>query len=151
MKSNNPILLVEDNPDDEALTLRALKKNHIMNEVVVARDGAEALDYIFATGKYAGRDLGIMPQVVLLDLNLPRIGGLEVLRRIRQDERTRLLSVVVLTSSKEDEDLIRSYSVGANSYVRKPVDFTQFTEAVKTLGLYWLLLNETAPLQRKAQ
>jgi two-component system response regulator len=148
MKSNNPILLVEDNQDDENLTLRALKKNHIMNEVVVARDGDEAIAYLFGTGAHAGRDLGTMPQVVLLDLNLPRVGGLDVLRRIRQDERTKFLAVVVLTSSKEDEDLIRSYSLGANGYVRKPVDFAQFTEAVKTLGLYWLLLNETPPRQR---
>lgn len=144
----NAILLVEDNPDDEALTLRALKKNHILNEVVIARDGVEALDYLFGTGAHTGRDLSVLPQVVLLDLNLPRLGGLDVLRRIREDERTKLLSVVVLTSSKEDEDLLRSYSLGANSYVRKPVDFSQFTEAVKTLGLYWLLLNETAPARR---
>jgi two-component system response regulator len=149
MKSNNPILLVEDNHDDEALTLRAFKKNHIMNEVMVAHDGVEALDYLFGTGAHAGRDLSIMPQVVLLDLNLPRVGGLDVLRRIRQDERTKFLAVVVLTSSKEDEDLIRSYSLGANGYVRKPVDFAQFTEAVKTLGLFWLLLNETPPQHRQ--
>jgi len=147
MKSN-PILLVEDNPDDEALTLRALKKNHIVNEVVVAHDGVEALDYLFGTGAHAGRNLAEMPQVVLLDLNLPRIGGLEVLKRVREDERTKFLAVVVLTSSKEDEDLLKSYSLGANSYVRKPVDFAQFTEAVKTLGLFWLLLNETPPLRR---
>lgn len=152
MKSSMPpILLVEDNPDDEALTLRALKKNNIANEVVVARDGAEALDYLFGTGQYAGRDMSVMPHVVLLDLNLPRVGGLDVLRKIRTEERTRLLAVVVLTSSKEDEDLIRSYSLGANSYVRKPVDFAQFSEAVKTLGLYWLLLNETAPPQRPSR
>jgi CheY-like chemotaxis protein len=144
----NAILLVEDNPDDEALTLRALKKNHIVNDVVVARDGVEALEYLFGTGAHAGRDLGEMPQVVLLDLNLPRIGGLEVLKRIREDERTKFLAVVVLTSSKEDEDLLKSYSLGANSYVRKPVDFAQFTEAVKTLGLFWLLLNETPPQRR---
>jgi CheY-like chemotaxis protein len=137
------ILLVEDNPDDEALTLRALKKNHILNEVVIARDGVEAIDYLFGTGAHAGRDLGRMPQVTLLDLNLPRIGGLEVLRRIREDDRTKFLAVVVLTSSKEEEDLVRSYSLGANGYVRKPVDFTQFIDAVKTLGLFWLLLNET--------
>ncbi|HEY1692849.1 MAG TPA: response regulator [Polyangiaceae bacterium] len=137
------ILLVEDNPDDEALTMRALKKNHILNEVVIARDGVEALDYLFGTGAHAGRDLGRMPQVILLDLNLPRIGGLDVLRRIREDERTKLLAVVVLTSSKEEEDLVRSYALGANGYVRKPVDFNQFIDAVKTLGLFWLLLNET--------
>ncbi len=144
----NPILLVEDNQDDEALTLRALKKNNIVNDVVVARDGVEALDYLFGTGAHSGRDLGVMPQLVLLDLNLPRIGGLDVLRRLRADERTKLLAVVVLTSSKEDEDLIRSYSLGANSYVRKPVDFAQFSEAVKMLGLYWLLLNEAPPVRR---
>jgi two-component system, response regulator len=144
----NPILLVEDNEDDQALTLRALKKNRILNEVVVAHDGVEAIDYLFGTGAYAGRDLGVMPQLVLLDLNLPRIGGLDVLKRIREDARTRFLAVVVLTSSKEDEDLIRSYSLGANSYVRKPVDFAQFTDAVKTLGLFWLLLNETPPQPR---
>ena len=144
----NAILLVEDNPDDEALTLRALKKNHIVNDVVVARDGVEALEYLFGTGAHAGRDLAEMPQVVLLDLNLPRIGGLEVLKRVREDERTKFLAVVVLTSSKEDEDLLKSYSLGANSYVRKPVDFAQFTEAVKTLGLFWLLLNETPPQRR---
>lgn len=149
MKNTNPILLVEDNHDDEALTLRAFKKNHIMNEVMVAHDGVEALDYLFGTGAHGGRDLSIMPQVVLLDLNLPRVGGLDVLRRIRNDERTKFLAVVVLTSSKEDEDLIRSYSLGANGYVRKPVDFAQFTEAVKTLGLFWLLLNETPPQQRQ--
>lgn len=143
------ILLVEDNPDDEMLTLRALKKNNIMNEVIVARDGAEALDYVFATGAHAGRDSSVLPQIVLLDLNLPRVGGLEVLRRIRGSEATRFLPVVVLTSSKEDEDLISSYSLGANSYVRKPVDFVQFSEAVKTLGLFWLLLNENAPARAR--
>jgi CheY-like chemotaxis protein len=120
-----------------------------MNDVVVARDGAEALDYLFGTGAHAGRDLDIMPQVVLLDLNLPRVGGLDVLRRIRGDARTKFLAVVVLTSSKEDEDLIGSYSLGANSYVRKPVDFAQFAEAIKTLGLYWLIMNETPPRQRE--
>jgi len=146
--TDSPILLVEDNADDELLTLRALKKNRILNEVVVARDGVEALEYLFATGPHAGRDLAVQPQVVLLDLNLPRVGGLEVLRRIRDDERTKLLAVVVLTSSKEEEDVLRSYSVGANSYVRKPVEFDKFSEAVKMLGLYWLLLNESAPHRR---
>src|SRR5215467_331976 len=145
MMTQNPILLVEDNPDDEALTLRALKKNRIANEVVVAHDGVAALDYLFGTGAHAGRDTRVQPQVVLLDLNLPRIDGLEVLKRIRADERTRFLAVVVLTSSKEDEDVIKSYLNGANAYVRKPVEFSQFTEAVKTLGLFWLLLNESAP------
>jgi two-component system response regulator len=144
---NGVILLVEDNQDDEILTLRALKKNRIANEVVVARDGVEALDLLLGTGTHAG-DTPISPQVVLLDLKLPRIDGLEVLSRLRADERTRLLPVVVLTSSKEDDDLVKSYSKGANAYVRKPVDFDQFTEAVKTLGLFWLLLNEPAPVQR---
>lgn len=142
---NKVILLVEDNPDDEALTLRALKKNNIGNVVVVARDGVEALDFLFGTGSYAGRDLSIMPQVTLLDLKLPKIDGLEVLRRIREDERTRLLPVVILTSSKEEQDLINGYRLGANSYIRKPVDFLQFTEAVRQLGLYWLVLNEMPP------
>ena len=142
------ILLVEDNSDDELLTLRALKKNHIANEVVVARDGVEALDFLFATGEHAGRDASVQPQLVLLDLNLPRINGLEVLKRIRADERTRFLAVVVLTSSKEDEDVMRSYTNGANAYVRKPVEFERFTEAVRTLGLFWLLLNESVPSMR---
>jgi two-component system response regulator len=144
--TQKPILLVEDNKDDEMLTLRAFRKNHILNEVVVARDGVEALDYLFGTGAHEGRDVSVMPQVILLDLNLPRISGFEVLRRLRQDERTKLLSVVVLTSSKEDEDIVRSYSLGASSYVRKPVDFAEFTEAIKTLGLFWLLLHEPAPV-----
>jgi two-component system response regulator len=139
------ILLVEDNPDDEALTLRALKKNNIANEVVVARDGVEALDYLFATGAHAGRDMRVVPQVILLDLKLPKVDGLEVLRRLRDDDRTRLLPVVILTSSDEEQDLIEGYSLGANSYVRKPVNFAQFTEAVRQLGLYWLVLNETCP------
>ncbi len=139
------ILLVEDNPDDEALTLRALKKNNILNEVVVAHDGVEALDYLFGTGTHAGRDPSHLPQVVLLDLKLPKVDGLEVLRRVRADERTKLLPVVVLTSSKEEQDLLKSYSLHANSYVRKPVDFAQFMEAVRQLGLYWLVLNETPP------
>ena len=137
------ILLVEDNPDDEVLTRRALKKNNIGNEVVVARDGAEALDYLFGTGAYEGRDLSVMPQVVLLDLKLPKVDGLEVLRQIRTDERTKLLPVVILTSSKEQQDLLDGYGYGANSYIRKPVDFAQFVEAVRQLGLYWLVLNET--------
>ena len=136
------ILLVEDNPDDEALTIRAFKKNNIGNEVIVAHDGVEALDFLFGTGQYADRDTRVMPQLVLLDLKLPRIDGLEVLRQLRSDERTRLLPVVILTSSKEEQDLINGYSLGANSYVRKPVDFIQFSEAVRQLGLYWLVLNE---------
>ncbi len=139
------ILLVEDNPDDEALTLRALKKNNILNEVVVARDGVEALDFLFATGTYAGRDISIMPQVILLDLKLPKVDGLEVLRRLRADARTKLLPVVILTSSNEEADIVNSYNLGANSYVRKPVDFAQFMEAVRQLGLYWLVLNEVPP------
>ena len=142
------ILLVEDNADDEALTLRALKKNNINNEVIVAHDGVEALDFLFGTGVHAGRDLDVMPHVILLDLKLPKIDGLEVLKRLRADERTRLLPVVILTSSKEQQDLISGYSFGANSYVRKPVDFTQFVEAVRQLGLYWLILNEAPPTNR---
>lgn len=142
------IMLVEDNPDDEALTLRALKKSNILNKVVVARDGVEALDYLHCTGEHAGRDASQQPQLILLDLNLPRISGLEVLRRLRADERTQLTPVVVLTSSKEDEDLVASYSLGANSYVRKPVDFSEFARAVNQLGAYWLLLNEVAPRRR---
>ncbi len=141
------ILLVEDNPDDELLAIRALKKNNIMNEVVVARDGTEALDYLFGTGAYSDRDTSVTPQVILLDLKLPKIDGLEVLRRLRNDERTKLLPVVVLTSSKEDKDLNESYRLGANSYIRKPVDFIQFTEAIKQLGLYWLVLNEAPPVK----
>ena len=141
MKTKN-ILLVEDNPDDVQLTLRALKKSKIMNEVVVAQDGVEALDYLFGTGKYAGRDTNAKPQVVLLDLKMPKMDGLEVLQRIRKDERTRILPVVVLTTSSEDRDRVESYKLGANSYIRKPVDFNQFADAVQQLGLYWLVLNE---------
>jgi len=144
------ILLVEDNPDDEALTLRALKQNKIQNEVVVARDGAEALDYLFARGAYAGRDLRVMPQLILLDLKLPKVDGLEVLQRLRADPRTAHLPVVVLTSSREGRDVIESYRHGANSYIPKPVDFARFTEAVRQLGLYWLVLNEPAPVTRWA-
>ena len=139
------ILQVEDNPDDVELTLRALKNNNIQNEVVVARDGAEALDYLFGTGAFAGRDADIMPGVILLDLRLPKIDGLEVLRRIRGDERTKLLPVVILTSSKEERDLLNGYTLGANSYIRKPVDFAQFSEAIRQMGMYWLLLNEPPP------
>jgi len=138
------ILLVEDNADDEILTLRALKVNKIANDVVVARDGAEALDYLFGTGCYAGRDTSVRPQVVLLDLNLPKLGGLDVLRRIRSEESTRTLPVVILTTSNEEEDLVGSYSLGANSYIRKPVDFDQFSECVRELGMYWVVLNTTA-------
>lgn len=140
--SKRDILLVEDNPDDVALTLRALKKNNIANVVVVAKDGAEALEYLLGTGTYAGRDPRDHPAVVLLDLKLPKVDGLEVLRRLRADPRTKLLPVVILTSSREEQDIIHGYDLGANSYVRKPVDFTAFVEAVKNLGLYWLVLNE---------
>lgn len=139
------ILLVEDNPDDEALTLRALRKANVRNEVVVAHDGVEALDFLFGTGAYAGRDTTLPPQVVLLDLKLPRLDGLEVLRRLRADDRTRLLPIVILTSSNEEEDRMAGYELGANSYVRKPVDFSHFAEAVRQLGLYWLLLNQPPP------
>ncbi len=142
------ILLVEDSPDDELLTIRALKKNNILNEVVVARDGVEALDFIFCTGTYADRDPSELPQLVLLDLKLPKVDGLEVLRRVREDERTCMLPVVILTSSKEENDLAKSYKLGANSYIRKPVDFNQFSEAIKNLGLYWLVLNEVPTNER---
>ena len=143
--SDRIILLVEDNPNDEALTLRALKKANIMNRVVVVRDGAEAINYLHAKEQYAGRDVTDLPQVVLLDLNLPKIGGHDVLRAIRSDARTKLVPVVLLTSSKQDRDLTEGYSLGANSYVVKPVDFLQFSAAVAQLGLYWLLLNERPP------
>ena len=139
------ILLVEDNPDDEELTRVAFKKSRIANELVVARDGAEALDYLSGTGAYAGRDLSILPTVILLDLKLPKVDGLELLQRLRANERTRLVPVVILTSSKEQEDVIESYNRGANSYIRKPVDFTQFVAATTQLGLYWLVLNEGPP------
>ncbi len=141
---NKVILLVEDNARDEALTLRALKKNNIANEVVVTRDGVEALDYLFGTGTYAGRDVNVMPQPILLDLKLPKVDGLQVLQQIRADERTKRLPVVVFTSSSEQEDMIKSYDLGANSYIRKPVDFEQFLEATKGVGLYWLVLNQSA-------
>jgi two-component system response regulator len=137
------ILLVEDTASDEKLTVMAFSRCGIANQVVVARDGAEALDYLFATGVHVGRDSSVVPAVVLLDLNLPKIDGLGVLRRIRADERTRSLPVVILTSSKQDEDVIRGYELGANAYVRKPVDFVEFASAAKTLGLFWLLLNES--------
>jgi CheY-like chemotaxis protein len=144
------ILLVEDNPDDVALTLRAFEKNNISNDVIVAHDGAEALDYLFGGGEFAGRDMSVMPEVVLLDLKLPKVDGLEVLRRLRADDRTRLLPVVILTSSKEESDVVNGYKLGCNSYVRKPVDFAQFAEAVRQLGLYWLVVNEPPPLGRRA-
>ena len=139
------ILLVEDNENDVILTLRAFKRSKVANEIIVARDGEEALDYLFATGAHAGRDPAAFPQVVLLDIKLPKIDGLEVLARIRADERTRLLPVVMLTSSRQESDLERSYKLGANSYIRKPVDFNQFIEAVQQLGLYWLVINEAPP------
>ncbi len=139
------ILLIEDNPDDEVLTLRAFKKNNIINEVVVARDGAEALDYLFCEGNYAERDTSLTPEIILLDLKLPKIDGLEVLKRIRADDRTKLIPVVILTSSREEQDIINGYGLGANSYIRKPVDFAQFTEAIRQLGMYWLVLNELPP------
>lgn len=145
MSQDKFILLVEDNPDDEALTLRALKKNNILNQVVVARDGVEALEFMFGTGAHAGRDVSQSPQIVLLDLKLPKVDGLEVLRRIRADERTCLQPVVILTTSNEERDIIASYQLGANSYIRKPVDFEQFMEAVRQLGLYWLVINVPPP------
>lgn len=141
------ILVVEDNPRDEALTLRALKKCNIMNEVIVVRDGVEALDYLFGTGAYSGRDMQVMPQLILLDLKLPKVDGLQVLQKVRADDRTKRLAVVMFTSSNEEEDLISSYNLGANSYVRKPVDFGQFVEATRQLGLYWLVLNQAAPVK----
>lgn len=143
------ILLVEDNPDDEALTLRALKKQNVVNEIIVARDGAEAIDYLFAEGKYEGRVPNGNPTLMLLDLKLPKIDGLEVLRRVRSSDRTRMIPVIILTSSDEEKDIIDSYSLGANSYVRKPVDFYQFGEAVQQLHLYWVLLNEPPPEEHR--
>lgn len=140
--NTQPILLVEDNPDDEALALRAFAKINISNKIIVARDGVEALDYLFATGAHSGRDLSQYPSVVLLDLKLPRIEGLEVLRRIRENEATKILPVVILTSSKEEQDMVQGYNLGANSYVRKPIDFNEFLSAVSRLGVYWLLMNE---------
>jgi two-component system, response regulator len=143
--NDSVILLVEDSRSDEALTMRALRRSNVLNEVVVARDGPEALDYLFARGAFSDRDASDVPQLVLLDLNLPQLGGLDVLRIIREDPRTKLLPVVILTSSKQDKDLIAGYSLGANSYVVKPVDFAQFSEAVRQLGLYWLLVNQPPP------
>ena len=139
------VLVVEDNPDDEALTIRALKKNNLANDVVVARDGVEALDFLFGEGAFAGRDVDEQPAVILLDLNLPKISGLDVLKRIREDPRTRYLPVVVLTSSDEEGDLVESYERGCNSYVRKPVEFSEFTKAIHELGLYWVLVNKSPP------
>ncbi len=142
---NKTILLVEDDPNDEALTLRAFAKQNIKNQIVVVRDGAEALDWLFVRGAHANRDPGLIPQVILLDLNLPKVNGLEVLRAVRADPRTKRLPIVLLTSSKEDRDVIAGYDLGANSYVRKPVDFAEFAEAIRQLGLYWMVLNEPAP------
>lgn len=141
MTRSRTFLLVEDSPDDAELTIRAFEKSRLVNEVILVRDGQEALDYLFGTGAHAGRDLAVMPELVLLDLKLPKLGGLEVLRRLRQDPRTRRQPVVVLTSSNEEQDIISSYDLGANSFVRKPVDFEQFLEAARQLGLYWLVLN----------
>ena len=143
--NNKIILLIEDNKDDVALTLRALKKNNILNEVRAIGDGAEALDYLFGQGKHVGREANALPAVVLLDLKLPKVGGIEVLQRLRANDKTKLLPIVILTSSKEEQDMINGYKFGANSYIRKPVDFTQFTQAVQQLGLYWLGLNEPPP------
>jgi CheY-like chemotaxis protein len=145
---NNLILLVEDNPDDEALTMRALRQHHIRNEVVVAHDGAEALEFLYGTGRYAGTGPDRLPVVVLLDLKLPKVDGLEVLRRLRSEESTKLIPVVVLTTSNEERDRLESYKLGANSYVRKPVDFMDFSESIRQLGLYWLLINEP-PMGRR--
>ena len=145
MTRSGIILLVEDNPDDVELTLRAFEKSRIVNDVVVAKDGLEALDYLFSTGAHEGRDSLMMPEVVLLDLKLPKVDGLDVLKRMRADERTRRLPVVILTSSNEEQDVVRGYDLGANSFVRKPVDFVAFVEAARQLGLYWLMLNEAPP------
>jgi two-component system response regulator len=145
MNRDNIILLVEDNADDEELTLRAFQKSKVLNEIVVVRDGVEALDYLFATWSHAGRDPKATPEVILLDLKLPKLGGLEVLRRLRAEERTRRIPVVVLTSSSEERDILSSYDLGANSFVRKPVDFAQFVDAARQLGMYWLVTNERPP------
>ncbi len=142
---NKSILLVEDNPRDEALTMRALKKSGIASDIIVVRDGVEALDYLFGTGKYEGRDTSILPQLVMLDLKLPKMDGLQVLQRLRAEEHTKRLTIVIFTSSSEEEDMIKSYDLGANSYVRKPVDFEQFAEVTAKLGIYWFSLNESAP------
>ena len=150
-ESNKVILLVEDNPDDVELTLRAFKRSHLMNPIVVARDGIEALDFLFARGPHAERVNAPLPTLVILDLKLPKLDGLGVLKAIRADQRTALLPVVILTSSKEEQDMISGYSLGANSYVRKPVDFSEFLEAVKVLGIYWLMLNETPPQRTSSQ
>ncbi len=146
-KKEHVILLVEDNPDDVELTKRAFERSKVANDIVVVSDGQEALDYLFLTGAYSSREPAVTPSVVLLDLNLPKINGLDVLRRVRSDERTKLLPVVILTTSREEKDVIGGYNLGANSYVRKPVDFAQFVEAARQLGLYWLILNEPPPVR----
>lgn len=144
-KNNRDILLIEDNPDDVELTILALKKNNILNKIIIARDGKEALDYLFCSGKFAERDANDLPAVILLDLKLPKVDGMEVLNQIRKDKRTKYLPVVILTSSREEQDIVNGYKLRANSYIRKPVDFNQFSEVVQNLGLYWLLLNEPIP------
>lgn len=146
-KKEKLILLVEDNPDDVLLTKEALKDNNILNEIIIANDGVEALDFLFGRGKYENRDLSINPQLILLDLKLPKVDGLEVLKEVKSSERTKTIPVVILTSSKEEQDLIKSYSLGVNSYIRKPVDFEQFSQSVKQLGLYWLVINELPPVK----
>ncbi len=143
-----PILIVEDNADDELLMIRALRKNNIINEIVVARDGQEALDYLTGSGSYSGRDLSLMPQIVLLDLKLPKLSGIDVLKRIRSDNRTHLTPVIILTTSREEDDLVKCYQNGANSYLRKPVDFNAFIDVVRHIGIYWLILNEPPPENR---
>jgi two-component system response regulator len=145
MFAKKPIMLAEDNSDDEMLTLRALKQNNIANEVVIAHDGVEVLDFLFCQGSHSGRDPALMPAMLLLDLKMPKMGGLEVLEHLRADPRTELLPIIILTSSKEEHDLIQGYKLHANSYIRKPVNFTQFIEAVKQIGMYWLVLNEPPP------
>jgi len=149
--SDKTILMVEDNPDDEEFTLRALHRAHVTNEIIVTRDGREALDYLFGENQYAGRDLSQLPAVILLDLKLPKLSGIDVLKRIRSEQTTRFIPVVVLTSSNEDEDMLNSYESGANSYVRKPVEFAAFANAVARLGAYWMLLNEPPPRKAKGE
>ena len=150
MGNHGPLLLIEDNPDDEALTIRALKKHHVVNDIVVLRNGADALDYLFARGRYHERDPNELPTLVLLDLKLPKVGGIEVLRQVKQECRTKRVPIVILTSSQEERDLAAGYDLGANSYIRKPVDFEQFSEAVREIGLYWLVLNQPPPQSRGA-
>lgn len=151
MNEKNIVLLVEDNPDDVALTLRAFKKMNLGNQVIVCKDGEEGLDFMFGKGKFLGRDVEEIPQVILLDLKLPKMGGLEFLRIIREEERTKFTPVAILTTSLEEEDMINGYLLGANSYVRKPVDYNQFASAIEKLGMYWLVLNEKPPKIRKVE